>query len=707
MSIRPVHLLADAIAWKVHPMTHRDLPPVSRRNDLIAGTLLALLTVVAYLPLIKAGYIWDDGGWVVHNPLMTAPHGLWDIWFEPSKSLQYYPLVFTAFWIEHQLWGFAPLGYHLANIILQMVDALILWRILRMLRVPGAWLVAALFAIHPVQVETVAWVTEQKNLLSAFFVFFAAGAWIRFARLDDPESTAAGEWKYFFAGSLAFVLALLAKTDACTLPAVLWVITWWKRGSVRRYQGWSLVPWFAVGLAMGMVTIYIEHVKVHAAGSRFHFTVAQHLIIAARDLWFYPAKLLWPHPLLAIYHRWDIQHFSGMDLLAIIGAIAVPLTLLALSRRIGRGPFCAIAFYGLTISPVLGFASFYTETYTFVADHYQYIPCIGLFALFVGCGEFLLRKMQASAGTVSTRGQNIGGAVLAGCVVLALLPVTLKQADVYLPSIHLWTHNLKYNPQAFAAMDNVAIYDIKHHHPDEGMALLHKAWLLSDKQDPTVNTDLGDMYNHYYHEPAKVMPYCRRSLEVDPQQPTLILALVKWYEDHKDWRMAYQDLIRGVEVLPDSAAIHYQLGKFDLMARNLPAAAGQFALTTRIEPHNTKANYRMAMTLVGLGHGHKALVYFRRVVEVSPQFVPGHVSYAQCLYTLGQYAAALQQLELAEKVAPDTPVIHVALSAVLKKLGHLRQAAAQQKMAKWLAAKSKAVRKSTIPSGGPSRPVQR
>jgi len=690
-------LPADTIAWKLRNMIDRDVPAVSRRNDLISGFLLVLITIIVYLPLLKAGYIWDDGGWVVHNPLMTSPHGLWDIWFEPSKSLQYYPLVFTGFWIEHQLWGIAPLGYHLVNIILQVVDALILWRVLRMLRVPGAWLVAALFAIHPVQVETVAWVTEQKNLLSAFFVFISAGAWIKFAHLDDPDSTAPGEWKYYILGCAAFVLALLAKTDACTLPAVLWIITWWKRGSVRRYQGWSLMPWFVAGLAMGFVTIYIEHVKVHAAGSRFRFTLLQHLIIAARDLWFYPMKLLWPHPLLAVYHRWDIHHFSGVDFLAIIGAFAVPLGLLAMSKRIGRGPFCAVAFYGLTIAPVLGLASFYTETYSFVADHYQYIPCIGLFAFFVGVGQFILRRLQASAGTVSARGQKIGGAVLSGCVVLALLPVTFDQTFVYIPSIHLWTHNLKYNPQAFAALDNVAVYDIKHHHPDEGMALLQKAWRLSHKQDPTVNTDLGNMYDQYYHDPAKAMAYYRRSLKADPQQPALILALVKWYEAHKNWRMAYNDLMHGVEVLPDSAEIHYQLGRFDLMARNLPAAAAQFAIASRIEPHNTKANFNMATALVALGYPHRAIGYFKRVVHVSPQFVPGHVSYARCLYMLNHYASALKQLNLAEKLAPEVPVIHVALASVLKKLGHPRQAAKEQRLAAMLQAKGKSALSGTQP----------
>jgi tetratricopeptide (TPR) repeat protein len=185
------------------------------------------------------------------------------------------------------------------------------------------------------------------------------------------------------------------------------------------------------------------------------------------------------------------------------------------------------------------------------------------------------------------------------------------------------------------------------------------------------------------------MSYYRRSLAADPQQPALILALVKWYETHKNWKMAYNDLMHGVEVLPQSADLRYQLGKFDMMAGNLPVAAAQLSIATRIEPHNTKANYRMALALMGLNRRREAIPYFRRVVKVSPQFVPGHVSYARCLFLMGHDHAALEQLRLAEKLAPNVPVIHLALAAVLKKLGHPRQAAAE----KQLAASHKTVKK--------------
>lgn len=649
-------------------------------NTLLAGLALVAITLVAYLPLLHAGFIWDDAGWVFQNPLLTSVHGLREIWMDPDKSLQYYPLVFTAFWLEHHFWGFNPLGYHVVNILLQAADALILWRILRRLAVPGAWLVAALFAIHPVQVETVAWVTEQKNLLSAGFLFLAAAGWLRYAGVDDSASPP-GKFRWYLLASFAFLLALFSKTDACTLPAVLWIITWWKRGTVRRFQGLSLIPWFILGLGLAMVTIHTEHAMVYAKGPRYTFTPLQHLVIAARDLWFYPAKLLWPHPLIEIYPRWNLTHISIVDYLAIAGAFAVPITLLALSKRIGRGPFCAVAFYGLTISPVLGFISFYTETYTFVADHYQYVPCIGLLALFVGVAAHSLRKFQAAAGTISPAAQNRAAGILAGCVVAAVIPATMAQSEVYLPSLHLWTHDLKYNPRSFGALDYVALHELNRGHPHKALILFHRAWLLSDKYDPTINADLGDLYNFRFHEPALAMPYYRRSLKSDPRQPELIIILVRWYEANKQWQRAYNDLLRGLELVPHSAHLRYELGEFDLMTGHIREGAGQLTEVADLEPKNTKANYQLALTLVELHLPQKAVKYFQRVIHVSPQFVPGHVSYARCLYLLGHYRMALAQLRTAETLAPASAVIHRAVAQVLKKMGHAKQAAAELKRA--------------------------
>jgi protein O-mannosyl-transferase len=131
--------------------------------------LLVVAVLIAYLPALQGGYIWDDNRYVTENPILPQPDGLAAIWTDPGATIQYYPMVFTTFWLEYRLWGLNPLGYHATNILLHALSALLLWAILRRLAVPGAWLAAALFALHPVHVESVAWVTERKNVLSGLF----------------------------------------------------------------------------------------------------------------------------------------------------------------------------------------------------------------------------------------------------------------------------------------------------------------------------------------------------------------------------------------------------------------------------------------------------------------------------------------------------------------------------------------------------------
>src|SRR5271170_784038 len=320
------------------------LTPKPEAKSLWRSTLpalgLAALCLAAYWPLLQAGYIWDDNVWLTDNPLVQHWNGLWYIWFAPLTSTQYYPLVYTAFLLQFKLWGLNPLGYHLVNIVLQAINAILLWRILRLLGLKSAWIVAAIFAIHPLQVETVGWVTEQKNLLSAAFGMSAAFLWIKWAGLDvtgkmpvPRESTRAESLSYnpgqgrgyvnIIAATILFALALLSKTDICTLPVVLLLLAWWKRGRVTRIEILSVIPWLLIGVLLACLTISIEHGNAGAHGQIFDFSLSQRVIIAGKDFWFYPFKLLWPYPLLAVYPRWDIDHIQAWDYLFPFTALLV------------------------------------------------------------------------------------------------------------------------------------------------------------------------------------------------------------------------------------------------------------------------------------------------------------------------------------------------------------------------------------------------
>jgi hypothetical protein len=223
--------------------------------------LLFIAALIAYLPCLRGDFLWDDVGHVT-NPAIQSWSGLLRIWIEPGVTQQYYPLLHSAFWFEHRLWGDTTLGYHLINVLWHATSACLLVTILRRLAIPGALLAGLLFALHPVAVESVAWISEQKNTLSTVFYLAAALAWLRFE--DDRRPS-----RYAIA-TVWFVAALLTKTVTATLPAALLVIAWWRRGSISwRNDLAPLLPWLALGLAAGLGTAWFEHTHIGATGDDF------------------------------------------------------------------------------------------------------------------------------------------------------------------------------------------------------------------------------------------------------------------------------------------------------------------------------------------------------------------------------------------------------------------------------------------------------
>ena len=314
----------------------------------LLGWLLVLMTVVAYLPAFQAGFIWDDDQHVTENLTLRTFSGLGQIWGQTSATPQYYPLVHTSFWLEYHLWELNPMGYHVDNVLLHALAAVLLWRALVRLRAPGAWLAAGIFALHPVTVESVAWVTERKNVLSAVFYFAAALAWWRW---DDP-SAAGGRvpgggtrptgW-YIIAFAL-FVAALLSKTVTCSLPAALLLVIWWKRGRLTAGDVLPLLPFFGVGAGLGLLTSWLERTHVGAAGPEWAFSFFDRCLIAGRALWFYAGELCWPVNLMFSYPRWEINAGVWWQWLYPAAALAVVAGLWGRRRRWAAGRWWRCSF---------------------------------------------------------------------------------------------------------------------------------------------------------------------------------------------------------------------------------------------------------------------------------------------------------------------------------------------------------------------------
>jgi hypothetical protein len=332
-------------------------------QGIVVGLGLLTLLVMVYLPALQGGMLWDDAAHVT-TPELRSLHGLGRIWSELGATQQYYPVLHTVFWIEHRLWGESMVGYHLINLMLHAAAAGLFWRVLRELKLAGAGLAALLFAFHPVCVESVAWISEQKNTLSLVFYLLAA---LNYLRFEQTRSARGYAWALGF-----FLLALGTKSVTATLPAALLVLIWWRRGELRWGRDWRpLLPWLVVGAGAGLFTAWVERNLIGATGADYELTLPLRVLLAGRVVIFYLGKLVWPENLIFIYPRWTLDPVIWWQLLLPFGCLAALVALIVKPTR-HRGWLTALLLFGGTLFPVLGFFNLYPFAYSYVADHFQY-----------------------------------------------------------------------------------------------------------------------------------------------------------------------------------------------------------------------------------------------------------------------------------------------------------------------------------------------
>jgi tetratricopeptide (TPR) repeat protein len=554
----------------------------------LAAVLLALATVLAYLPAWRAGFLWDDYQYITENATLRSAGGLAQIWVNPAATAQYYPLVFTSFWLEHHLWGTNPLGYHVVNVLLHALAAILLWRVLARLRLPGAWLAAAIFALHPVAVESVAWAQERKNVLSAVFYFGAALAWLRWL---GPEADGRGQIRgsprwYFFALAL-FIAALFSKTAVCSLPAAMLLVIWWKRGRVTMRDVRPLLPFFIAGLALGLVTSWVERTLVGAQGPGWDFSFSERCLISGRALWFYAGKLFWPENLTFIYPRWQIDAGVWWQWIYPAAALAVVAALWRLRRRIGRGPLVAALFFGGTLFPALGFGNFYFMRYSFVADHFQYLAGIGLLA-------------PAAAGITMAFGFLDGRnpflkPVICGALLLTLGVLTWRQCRMYADNETLWRTTLDRNPACWMAHNNLGEALSKKGRTDEAMSQYREALRLKP--------DYAVAHNN--------------------------LGLVLAGKNQIDAAMSeFQEAVRSE---PNYAEARIDLGVALLNKGQTDAAVIEFQEAIRLKPDEPNAHYNLGLALLNQGRTGGAISEFRETIRLNPDDADAQRNLAKAL----------------------------------------------------------------------------
>lgn len=452
---------------------------------------LVAAVLLAYSPVFTAGFVWDDDAHLT-APALRSWAGLARIWTEPGATQQYYPLLHSLFWLEHRLWGGHALGYHLANLALHTLAAGLFGLLLRRLAVPGAWLAAALFALHPVHVESVAWISEQKNTLSAVFYLGAALAWLRF----DADRRRRHRWLAL----TLFVLGLLTKTVVATLPAALLVLCWWRRGRIDwRGDVRPLVPWFLLGATAGLFTVWVERHLIGAAGAAYELSWLQRALLAGRTVWFYPGKLFWPADLTFIYPRWIIEPARMLHWLPLVAAIAVTGQLWAMRART-RAPLAAWLLFGGTLFPVLGFLDVYPFIYSFVADHFQYLASLAFFAFLAA---------------LVVRLPRLAGGATAAALLLTLGTLTWRQSLDYRDAETLYRATLGRNPGCWMAWNNLGYLQLTDR-ARNGEAIASFGQALRLRPDyPEARGNLGLALTQA-GRPAEAVPHLQESLRLKP-----------------------------------------------------------------------------------------------------------------------------------------------------------------------------------------------
>ncbi len=423
------------------------------RRAWMAMALIVAATMVAYWPALHAGWIWDDDAYVTGNPVVQLSDGIWRAWF-PGQTPQYYPLVFVSFWLQHSIHGLHPLGFHLVNVLLHAASALLLWRILVRLGVPGALVAVAIFALHPVQVESVAWVTERKNVLSMMFALSSVGLWLQWSA---PPGNARGRAVWLALSFMAFLAAMLSKTTAAAVPVALLAVEWW-RGNLRRDSVLILLLlYMPVAVAMGLFTARVELVHVGAVGPEFDRSFVERLAQAAQAWWFYPSSWIWPADLTFIYPAFTQGPEGVLPWLALASVVATVAVAWRLAARGHKGFAALLIMYGAGIFPALGFLNVYPLRYAPVADHFGYVAGV---AICVCLGWLISSAWTAWRGRSTAAGPRTGfdavGALVAALGVVLLSAITYVQCTPYADEATLWRWTLDRNPHAWIASNNLA-----------------------------------------------------------------------------------------------------------------------------------------------------------------------------------------------------------------------------------------------------------
>ena len=579
----------------------------SKRGDWFFCLILAIVTILAYQPSWHGGLLWDDDNCTTPRELRSLD-GLSRIWFQPRATAQYYPLLYTSYWVQQRLWGDSTTGYHLVNLLLHIGCAVLVLKILRFLRVPGAELTAMIFALHPVNVETVAWIAERKNALSGIFALAATLFYLKFDENRDGREKDRPQGRGYRNYALAiglFLLGLLSKTAIVTLPLAWLVIFWWKRSAISwRRDVVPSIPFLFLAAVAGLVTRWFENTGIGYKATILDLSLLDRCLIAGRAFWFQLGNLLWPSNLTFVYPRWEINAavwWQYLFPLAVLGLLGILWSL----RRWSRGPLAGVLIYIVLLLPSLGFLNIYFFVYSFVADHWQYLACLGII---VPCASGIvllaeqLKRWQALLEPATI--------LLLGGVLFVL---TWQQSRMYSDIETLYRTTIARNPSCWMAQVNLGNILYQANRIPEAMDLFKQA----ERLNPAVA--------HYSLGNALVQSRTSEAIA------------------------EYKEALR---IDPDYAETHNNLGSALLLTGRTAEAITEYEQALRIDPAYAKAHNNLGNALIQTGRAPEAIDHYKEALRIAPNSADAHNNLAAALAQIGRTSEAIEQLKAALRIKP-------------------------------------------------------
>jgi len=622
------------------PAVVSERPDVQRpvwQRDWLSAFLLIALVFVSYARVLNAGFIWDDESHLTQNPCVVGPLGLKDIW--TTTRAVYYPLVLTTFWTLHKFVGLSPSPYHILNVLMHAGSAVLLWRVLRELGVRGAWLGAALWGLHPVMVQSVAWVTELKNTQSCLFYLLSI---LCFLKVDSEGTGNRLRWRRLGWALLFFVMAIASKPSTVMLPAVLALCIWWRRGQIQSRNLMALIPFVLISALASVWTIWEQKFHAGASGPEWAQTWPERLIIAGRTIWFYLGKLIWPHPLIFVYPRWEISLSRLTAYLPLLAGL-VGLVILWLTRgKWKRSVSFAAAYFVISLFPVLGFFSVYFFRYSFVSDHFQYLASMGPLAL-AGAG--------ITEGIAATGWKSSFRPAVCGLLLLVLGVLTWRQNAIYHDIVALYTGTLAKNPGCWMAHYNLGVALRAKGETDQAVAHYRQAVALRPGYAEAHYNLARILVEKGEFEEAIV--HYEKALAVNPADPEAHNNLGSTFFQIGRVDEAIVHYQKALAIQPDYADASCNLANALLSKGDMDGAIVYYLAGLALSPNHAEAQYNLASALLRKGRTDEAITHYQKTLELQPGNADAHANLGSAFLKKGRPQDAIAHYREALRSAPE------------------------------------------------------